>query len=67
MAKTFDMDNEMRASIAAHKIFGEDGFGPNGGLDPVIYQGNEGVCAIRSQQIILRDYGIDISLDAYSG
>ena len=63
MAKTFDKDNEMQASIAAHKIFGEDGFGPDGGLDPVIYQGNEGVCAIRSQQIILRDYGIDVSLD----
>ena len=42
MAKTFDKDNEMQASIAAHKIFGEDGFGPDGGLDPVIYQGNEG-------------------------
>ena len=55
--------NGMQASVAAHKIFGEDGFGPDGGLNPVIYQGNEGVCAIRSQQIILRDYGIDISLD----
>lgn len=63
MENTFDKDNEMQASIAAHKIFGEDGFGPDGGLNPVIYQGNEGVCAIRSQQIILRDYGIDISLD----
>ena len=63
MEKTFDKDNGMQANIAAHKIFGEDGFGPDGGLNPVIYQGNEGVCAIRSQQIILRDYGIDISLD----
>lgn len=63
MENTFGKDNGMQASIAAHKIFGEDGFGPDGGLNPVIYQGNEGVCAIRSQQIILRDYGIDISLD----
>ncbi len=63
MAETFDKDYEMQANIAARKIFGEEGFGPDGGLDPVIYQGNEGVCAIRSQQIILRDYGIDISLD----
>lgn len=63
MEKTFDKDNGMQANIAAHKIFGEDGFRPDGGLNPVIYQGNEGVCAIRSQQIILRDYGIDISLD----
>ena len=52
-----------QASLAARKIYGEDGFGPEGGLNPVIYQGNEGVCAIRSQQIILRDYGIDISLE----
>lgn len=63
MDNSFDKDNGMQANIAAHKIFGEDGFGPDGGLNPVIYQGNEGVCAIRSQQIILRDYGIDISLD----
>lgn len=54
---------EAQAALAARKIFGEDGFGPEGGLNPVIYQGDEGVCAIRSQQIILRDYGIDISLD----
>lgn len=51
------------AEIAARKVFGENGFGPDGGFDPVIYQGREGVCAIRSQQIILRDYGIDISLE----
>lgn len=63
MDNSFDKVNGMQANIAAHKIFGEDGFGPDGGLNPVIYQGNEGVCAIRSQQIILRDYGIDISLD----
>lgn len=63
MDNSFVEDNGMQANIAAHKIFGEDGFGPDGGLNPVIYQGNEGVCAIRSQQIILRDYGIDISLD----
>lgn len=63
MENAFDKDNSMQANFAAHKIFGEDGFGPDGGLNPVIYQGNEGVCAIRSQQIVLRDYGIDISLD----
>lgn len=51
------------AELAARKVFGENGFGPDGGFDPVIYQGREGVCAIRSQQIILRDYGIDISLE----
>ena len=63
MAITFNKNDEMQASVAARKVFGEDGFGPDGGLNPVIYQGNEGVCAIRSQQIILRDYGIDISLE----
>lgn len=51
MAITFNKNDEMQASIAARKVFGEDGFGPDGGLNPVIYQGNEGVCAIRSQQI----------------
>lgn len=54
---------DLQASLAARKIFGEEGFGPEGGLNPVIYQGPEGVCAIRSQQIILRDYGIDIPLE----
>lgn len=63
MENTFDKENGMQANFAARKTFGEDGFGPDGGLNPVIYQGNEGVCAIRSQQIILRDYGIDISLE----
>ncbi len=47
-------------SSAFGRNFGEEG---NGVFDPTIYQGPEGVCAIRSQQIILRDYGIDISLD----
>lgn len=56
-------NENLSAEIAARKIFGDESFGPNGGFDPVIYQGSEGVCAIRSQQIILRDYGIDISLE----
>ena len=60
---SYNNSTEVQASLAARKIFGEGGFGPEGGLNPLIYQGNEGVCAIRSQQIILRDYGIDISLD----
>ena len=37
MDNSFVEDNGMQANIAAHKIFGEDGFGPDGGLNPVIY------------------------------
>ncbi|RHL09459.1 hypothetical protein DW036_09685 [Bacteroides sp. AF39-11AC] len=48
---------------AAHKIFGDRGNGSETTFDPLIFQGNEGTCAIRSQQIILRDYGIDVSQD----
>lgn len=45
---------------AAKQIFGEEG---NGKPDPLleIYQGYDSTCAVRSQQIILRDYGIDLS------
>lgn len=45
---------------AAKQIFGEEG---NGKSNPLleIYQGYDSTCAIRSQQIILRDYGIDLS------
>lgn len=45
---------------AAKQVFGEEG---NGKPDPLleIYQGYDSTCAIRSQQIILRDYGIDLS------
>lgn len=50
-------------SSAADRIFGEGGNGNSPVFDPMIYQGPEGVCAIRSQQIILRDYGIDIPLE----
>lgn len=50
-------------SSAADRIFGEGGNGNSPVFDPMIYQGSEGVCAIRSQQIILRDYGIDIPLE----
>lgn len=48
---------------AADRIFGEEGNGTNPIFDPMLWQGPEGVCAIRSQQIILRDYGIDVSLE----
>ena len=48
---------------AANRIFGEAGNGTEPVIDPLISQGPEGVCAIRSQQIILRDYGIDVSLE----
>lgn len=58
--------NNMKTSHnleAANRIFGEGGNGTDPVFDPMINQGPEGVCAIRSQQIILRDYGIDVSLE----
>ena len=57
-----NLNSELNSS-AAYRIFGEDGNGSSPAFDPMIYQGPEGVCAIRSQQIILRDYGIDIPLE----
>lgn len=63
---TTNTNDNIQASVgasAASRIFGEQGNGSTPYSDPLIYQGNEGVCAIRSQQIILRDYGIDIPLE----
>ena len=45
---------------AAHEIFGEDKNSVQIQF-PEIFQGYDSTCAIRSQQIILRDYGIDVS------
>lgn len=63
----FDSSNnnlsESVGAAAAMKCFGEEGNGSGPNPDLLIYQGNEGVCAIRSQQIVLRDYGIDIPLE----
>ncbi len=42
-------------------IYGERHHSKDPDFDPFVFQGNEGICAIRSQQIILRDYGIDVS------
>ncbi len=54
---------DLLGAAAARKCFGEEGTGSAPNPDLLIYQGTEGVCAIRSQQIILRDYGIDVSLE----
>lgn len=58
-----DKLTESVGAAAAMKCFGEEGNGSSPNPDLLIYQGNEGVCAIRSQQIVLRDYGIDIPLE----
>lgn len=62
----FDMginsSTNLESSIA-DRLFGEEGNGSSPIFDPMIFQGPEGVCAIRSQQIILRDYGVDIPLE----
>lgn len=55
--------SESVGAAAAMKCFGEEGNGSGPNPNLLIYQGNEGVCAIRSQQIVLRDYGIDIPLE----
>lgn len=67
---TIDMENsnntaneDQYGAKVAQALFGEQGQGAQVQLDPMIFQGNEGICAIRSQQIILRDYGIDVSID----
>lgn len=62
---TMEIQNNQTSlgASAAARIYGEEGAGKDPNFDPLICQGNEGVCAIRSQQIILRDYGIDISLE----
>ena len=59
MKERVSAENQAGAMIA-RSVYGESGLGTQ---DAMIYQGNEGICAIRSQQIILRDYGIDISID----
>lgn len=56
-----DFGHNYAGASAAHKIFGDKGNGSDSTFDPLIFQGGEGTCAIRSQQIILRDYGIDVS------
>lgn len=61
-SNTINELNSMKLE-AANRIFGEGGNGSDPIFDPMINQGPEGVCAIRSQQIILRDYGIDVSLE----
>lgn len=48
-------------SDAASEVFGEPGNGTDVNPRLEIYQGYDSTCAIRSQQIILRDYGIDMS------
>ncbi|MGM9853077.1 MAG: hypothetical protein ACI30N_03810 [Muribaculaceae bacterium] len=60
MENLHNSDSSSLGAKAAARIFGEEEIGLE---DPLIYQGPEGVCAIRSQQIILRDYGIDIPLE----
>lgn len=55
--------NSDSAETLARMTWGERGNGEDPWFDPLICQGNEGVCAIRSQQIILRDYGVDIPLE----
>ena len=55
-----EKNNDIQGAIAAKSLFGES---CEGEWSPMVVQGNEGICAIRSQQIILRDYGIDVSID----
>lgn len=50
--------NENYDNLRSHSIFGEEG---ENGTSAFIQQYYNDTCAIRSQQIIMRDYGIDIS------
>ena len=52
----------MNGQNSAIQIFGQGGMEQEEGLEsrPEIYQGTEPTCAIRCQQIILRDFGVDL-------
>lgn len=47
--------------LSSHRIFGEEGLHTGSGYNPYVQQAYDDTCAIRSQQIIMRDYGVDIS------
>lgn len=47
--------------LKSHRIFGEEGTDNGTEYNPYIQQAYDNTCAIRSQQIIMRDYGVDIS------
>lgn len=47
--------------LKSHHIFGEEGTDNGTEYNPYIQQAYDDTCAIRSQQIIMRDYGVDIS------
>lgn len=56
-------DNVLNSSVMANKerkVFGYDSNENKDKFDQYIYQGQQPTCAIRSQEIILRDYGISI-------
>ncbi len=56
-------DNLVKSNIMANKngkVFGYESNENKDKFDPYIYQGQQPTCAIRSQEIILRDYGISI-------
>lgn len=56
-------DNLVKSNTMANKdrkVFGYESNENKDKFDPYIYQGQQPTCAIRSQEIILRDYGISI-------
>ena len=56
-------DNTLNSNIMANnekKVFGYESNANKDKFDQYIYQGQQPTCAIRSQEIILRDYGISI-------
>lgn len=55
-----DMSEEYD-DLKNHHIFGEEGTDNGTEYNPYIQQAYDDTCAIRSQQIIMRDYGVDIS------
>lgn len=53
--------SEVYDDLKSHRIFGEEGTDNCTECNPYIQQAYDDTCAIRSQQIIMRDYGVDIS------
>ena len=54
---------QIQNSMAGKKTYGYESNNEIDKFDPAIWQGNQPTCAIRSQEIILRDYGIFHSQD----
>ncbi len=54
---------ETTGGVGENKTYGYESNNQLNTFDPDIWQGDNNACAVRSQEIVLRDYGIKVSLD----